>query len=117
MIRNLILLFSVGSAALLSACAGGPAFNDMKSSIPPLRSDQGRIYIYRTAVYGTAVQPSIYLNGNVVGSAVPDGFFYVDQAPGNCEITAATEVENKLTFVLDPAQTRYVRLDMQLGLF
>ena len=102
---------------VISGCASGPAFNDAKATFTPTRADQGRIYFYRTAKMGVAVQPDIYLNGTVVGSAVPGGFFYVDTNPGKCEVVAATEVANKLTFVLDKGQTRYVRLDMHMGLF
>jgi hypothetical protein len=115
--KNVSLVLMLIVTALLSACASGPAYKDVQSSIPSLRSDKGRIYFYRTAMMGAAVQPGITLNGAKVGSAVPGGFFYVDQAPGNCEVIAATEAENKLTFTLDRAQTRYVRLDMQMGLF
>lgn len=99
----------------LSACASGPAYKD--TSIAPMRSDQGRIFFYRPSSMGAAVQPDIKLNGEVVGSAVPNGFFYVDRAPGNYEVIAATEAENKLTFTLEKGQLRYVRLDMAMGLF
>jgi Mn2+/Fe2+ NRAMP family transporter len=102
---------------LAAGCASGPAFNDMKGSFAPMMADQGRIYFYRTAMGGVAVQPSIYLNGQVVGKAVPGGFFYADRPSGNYEVSATTEAENKLTFTLERAQTRYVRLDMNIGLF
>ncbi len=100
---------------LTAGCASGPAFNDMKASIAPTPTSQGRIYFYRTATYGTAVRPDIYLNGTVVGGAIPAGFFYVDKDPGKCEVVASTEAENKLTFMLEKGQTRYVRLDMRMG--
>jgi hypothetical protein len=82
-----------------------------------MMADQGRIYFYRTYMMGAAVQPSIYLNGEAVGKAVPGGFWYVDRPSGNYEVSATTEMENKLTFTLERAQTRYVRLDMSIGLF
>ena len=104
-------------ATLASGCASGPAFNDAKNSFAAMPANQGRIFFYRTTVAGAAVQPNIYLNGDVVGTAVPGGFFYVDRAPGKFEVSASTETENKLTFVVDPGQTRYVRLDMSIGLF
>lgn len=45
------------------------------------------------------------------------GFYFVDRAPGDCAVTAATETEKKLTFTLEPGQERYVRLKIQMGLF
>ena len=54
--------------------------------------------------------------GRRVGTAKPGGFYFVDRAPGNYEVTAATETEKKLTFVLEPGQVRYVRLKMQMGI-
>lgn len=114
--KNAIAI-AILTATLASGCASGPAFNDAKSSFVATPAGQGRIFFYRTTVAGAAVQPSIYLNGDVVGTAVPGGFFYVDRAPGKYEVSASTETENKLTFVVDPGQTRYVRLDMSIGLF
>ncbi len=104
-------------ATLASGCASGPAYNDMKASFAATPTGQGRIFFYRTTTLGAAVQPSIYLNGDVVGTAVPGGFFYVDRPAGKFEVSASTETENKLTFVVDPGQTRYVRLDMSIGFF
>jgi hypothetical protein len=63
------------------------------------------------------VQPDVRLNGDVVGKAVPRGFFFVDRQPGNCEVTTSTEVERKLTFTLEPDQVRYVRLNISMGMF
>jgi hypothetical protein len=46
-------------------------------------------------VLGAAVQRAVKLNGEVVGKAVPQGFFYVDRPPGDYTVTTATEVEKK----------------------
>src|SRR4029077_4209650 len=75
------------------------------------------IYFYRTSVFGAAVQPEVKLNGEVVGKAVPQGFFYADRPPGDYTVTTATEVEKKLTFMLDAGQVRYVRLAISMGVF
>jgi hypothetical protein len=45
------------------------------------------------------------------------GFFFVDQTGGNKEVSTSTEVEKKLSFTLEPGQTRYVRTVIGLGLF
>lgn len=79
---------------LVSACASGPKMAEMKSTIPALKADQGRIYFYRSSsIVGAAIQPSIMLNGVVVGDSEPGGFFFIDHAPGPKEVSVATEVE------------------------
>ncbi|MCG6537401.1 MAG: DUF2846 domain-containing protein [Syntrophales bacterium LBB04] len=73
--------------------------------------------MYRTTILGAAVQPEVKLNGEVIGRAVPNGFFYVDKPRGNYEIMTSTEVDRKLSLTLDPGQTRYVRLNIAMGFF
>ncbi len=104
-------------ALLVSGCASGPKYRVVASTFPPLATEKGRIYFYRPSAAGAAVQPDIKLNGEKVGTAKPHGFYFVDRGPGNYEVTAATETEKKLTFVLEPNQERYVRLKIQMGLF
>jgi len=113
-------LLRIGTALLLvtflAACATGPKLAEMRSSIPPLKSGEGRIYFYRAgSMVGAAIQPSISLNGKVVGDSKPGGFFFVDRAPGSMEVITSTEVEKKLTFVLDAGQTRYVKTTTSFG--
>ncbi len=110
------LLATVLPVLLLSGCATGPKYSEVASTIPSLTPSRGRIYFYRPSVMGAAVQPDIKLNGQKVGTAKPGGFYFVDRDPGNYEVTAATETEKKLTFVLDPGQERYVRLRIQMGI-
>ena len=112
--RIVLLLFI--AAGVLSCATSGPKYSEMIDSIPPLNSEKGRIYFYRVSVIGAAVQPDVRLNGQVVGQAVPNGFFYVDTHPGNCEIVTQTEVEKKLSFNLGVGETRYVRLNVSFGI-
>jgi hypothetical protein len=109
-------LCGVAALLLLSGCATGPKYTEVISTIPALAPSQGRIYFYRPSALGTAVQPDINLNGQKVGTAKPHGFYFVDRAPGNYEVSAATETEKKLTFTLEPRQERFVRLKIQMGL-
>ena len=76
-----------------------------------------RIYFYRTAVLGAAVQPSVKLNGEKIGTAKPKGFFYVDRDPGNYEVETTTEVKRRLSLTLDKGVARYVRLNIAMGFF
>src|SRR5215813_7767848 len=113
-----VALLAVAASLLLSACAtSGPKFSQMGSTLAATKPDTGRIYFYRTTALGAAVQPSVRLNGEVVGKAVPNGFFYVDSPPGNYQVATETEVERKLTFTLEAGQVRYVRLNISMGFF
>ena len=95
----------------LSGCASGPAYNDVASSIRPVSAGKGRIYIYRTSAFGAAVQPVVYLNGQVVGNAIAQGFFYVDRPPGTYEVSVTTEVTRKAAFTLNAGDEKFIRLD------
>lgn len=112
--RSLALAFLV---LLVAGCATGPAYKDVAGTFPPVASSNGRIYFYRTAMMGAAVQPQVKLNGDVVGKAVPGGFFYVDRPAGDYTVVTETELKKTLTFHLDAGQVRYVRLDLSMGVF
>ncbi len=111
------LLLIAGTGVLMAGCATGPRFSQLKASIPPVAQDDGRIYFYRISGLGAAVQPDVNLNGEVVGTEAPSGFFYVDRPPGDYKVVTATEVERTLSLTLDKGQTRYVRFDVSLGFF
>lgn len=118
MIRLLRWAGFLGMAVIVAGCAtGGPKFKEMSSEMAAPPAGLGRIYFYRTSVFGAAVQPEVKLNGEVVGKAVPQGFFYADRPPGDYTVTTATEVEKNLTFTLDAGQVRYVRLALSMGVF
>ena len=106
------------AAVLLGGCASsGPKLAEIKTTMTPLAADQGRVYFYRSSsMFGAAIQPDIRLNGEVVGSSKPGGFFYKDVKGGNQTVSTSTEVERQLTFTLAPKETRYVRTSPSLGL-
>ena len=114
--RGVIGLGTLVAVLALSACASGPKYSVASSSFPAPDASKGRIYFYRPSAMGAAVQPDIKLNGEKVGTAKPHGLYFVDRAPGNYEVTASTETEKKLTFVLESGQERYVRLKIQMGI-
>ena len=117
MIKGLRLFACCLVALTLSACASGPKFTEMNPSIMPKDQDSGRIFFYRTTVFGAALQPDIRLNGIKVGESIAQGFFYVDRPPGNYEVVTSTEVDRKVTFVLEKAQTRFVKFSVSMGFF
>jgi len=103
-------------AGMMAGCATGPKYEEVRGGFPSLDADKGRIYFYRSSnPFGSAIQPSVMLNGEKVGDSRPGGFFFVDHPPGNQEVNLTTEVEKKLTFTLDPRQDQYVRMSVGLG--
>lgn len=115
--KIITLLFIASCAALMTGCASGPRFNDVKATFPAVEPDTGRIYFYRDSAAGAAVQPSVKLNDERVGVAKPKGFFYVDRAPGTYEVSTTTEVKRSLSLTLDKGETRYVRFNIAIGFF
>jgi hypothetical protein len=115
--RELLAAALALSCALMAGCASGVKYAQMESSIPALRSSEGRVYFFRSAsILGAALQPDIRLNGQVVGASKPGGFFYVDRAPGSYQAAASTETEKTLSFRLDAGETKYVRGSPSMGL-
>lgn len=115
--NRLIKLFLAFAVALLAVgCATGIKHSEMATSIPVMKNEEGRIYFFRSAsLFGSAMQPDIRLNGEVVGESKPGGFFFVDRPAGNYVASAATETEKTLSFVLDAGETKYVRSSASLG--
>ncbi len=114
---KIIALSLIISALTLTGCASGPTFTEYAANIPEVPADSGRIYVYRTATFGAAVQPGIRVNGEVAGKAVPKGFFFIDRPVGSYEVSASTEAKRSLTLNLDSGEEKYVRLEVKMGLF
>src|SRR5881397_800732 len=88
---------------LMIGCAGGPRFTDYAKRLPPPRQGDGRIWFYRPQkVFGAALQPTVYLNGQAVGTAKPGGFFHVDRPAGFYEVKCTTEWSDSTSFMLAP---------------
>lgn len=105
-------------ATALGGCAtSGVRYAELSPQALEFSPDSGRIYLYRTSALGAAVQPVVKLDGEVIGAAVAEGYFYVDRAPGTYTISTSTEVERTLSVTLEKGQTRYVRLNMSFGFF
>lgn len=102
--------------ALVAGCASGVKYQDMASSMPSLKSGEGRIYFFRSSsMMGAAIQPEIRLNGAVVGASKPGGFFYVDRPAGNYVASTSTETEKSASFTLQAGETKYLRTSPSFG--
>ena len=108
-----ILLVSVS----LIGCASGMKYGEFQTKITSSNPDTGRIFFYRPSALGAALRPDIVLNNEKVGEAISHGFFYVDRQPGEYQVVTTTEVERKLSFILDRGQTRYIRFSTSFGFF
>ena len=104
--------------AFLAGCAAsGPKMSEVKSSIPTLGADQGRIYFYRTkSIFGAAITADLRVKGDVVGRSTRGSFFYIDRPAGNYDVASSTETEKMVTFALDAGETKYVRTYVGLGI-
>ena len=117
--RSVFLKAGLAAAALVlvSGCATGIKHEQMASGMPSLKSGEGRIYFFRSSsMVGAAVQPEIRLNGQVVGTSKPGGFFYLDRPAGNYVAAASTETEKSVSFTLQPGETKYIRSSVSFGL-
>lgn len=103
---------------VLSGCAtSGPKLAELIKTMPGVSAGQGRIYFYRDRnILGVALQPDIRVNGDIVGTSKPGGFFFVDLPPDEYVVSTTTEVENTIRFPLKSGETLYVRTYTSLGL-
>ena len=110
-------LISAGFLLCAASCALGPTYEEFSGAIePPLPLD-GRIYIYCAPASGADFRLSVMVNGEEVGKAKPNSFFYVDRLAGKYEISIPTKGERNLSLTLEEGEVKYVRLDVKIGLF
>jgi hypothetical protein len=106
-IRSLSALF-VG--LLLVSCASPRGVDEPPMRLPVLKPGYGRVYFTRPGeLQGSAVQPEIRMNNEVVGKSVPGGFFFIDRPPGKYSVSTATEVENTVEFQLAAGESKYIK--------
>ena len=105
------------SMVFFISCASGVPYTKLNPSIIPEEPNTGRIFFYRITTFGAALRPDIIMNGEKIGTSIAQGFFYLDKPPGEYTVVTSTEVERKVSFVLDPEQTRYIRFKISMGFF
>ncbi len=116
-----VKIFKTISLLLISfsffSCASGPGFDEYSQQIPKLNPEQGRVFVYRISTLGAAVRPKVMIDGQEVGVARADGFFYVDILPGEHELKVSTKKSNTVSFDIEKGQTKYIRIGVRMGLF
>lgn len=114
--RRVAVVACTAAVLLIAGCASGPKYSEMSKTIPALKAGEGRIIFFRSSsMMGAAIQPEIRLNGTVVGTSQPGGFFYVDRPAGSYSVASASEVEKTLSLTLAAGETKYVRSSVSFG--
>ncbi len=111
--KHLIVAMVMALAVLIvGACAQGPSSSRSVLTLPPPPAGQGRVFVFRTGdLVGALNQPTVMMNGRVIGKAVPGRYFYIDVAPGNYTVQTVTEPGKRASFSLGPGGKAYVRLN------
>ena len=100
---------------LLFGCASLPTYNEYASTMQPVPADRGRIYVYRITIVGDAIRPAVRIDGEQVGRAIPEGFFYVDLPAGDYTISGSTIAKYDLSLGLEAGEEKYVRVEVKFG--
>ena len=92
---------------MLQGCAAtGPRPSELPAAANAVPPGYGRLVFYRAAGFaGSAVQPDIKVDGQVVGQSRPGGFFHVDVGPGRHVVEVSTETTSRLEIETRAGQT------------
>jgi hypothetical protein len=111
----LVLRTFIGGLLLaLTSCAGGLGPASSAKALPPVDPAKGRVFIYRTSVYGPSYTPDVLLNGEWVGKPDQRGVFIRDVLPGSYAVTTSM-TSRVANFAIGAGEKKYVRLSS--GLF
>ena len=101
----------------MTGCATGQLYN--KELLPTLSADdEGRVFVYRTAIMGTGIRPDISVDGKIIGQAVAGGYFFADLPAGKHTLQAEQTVFTpKVAFDLKAGEEIYIKLRMIPGVF
>ena len=110
--KKIIILISL---CTLSACATGVELSKTSQAKEEVPNGEGQMIIYRSGIFGTAIQPKIFVDGAETGRCKPRGAFIVKGKPGEYDISTSTEVTKTITVDLQNKETNYVRCSIGLG--
>ncbi len=84
--RKLALLASM-VCVVLAGCASGPDFKTYNSTLNPAKGWRVTdLVLSPRQVFGSGVQPMVYINDTPIAKAQTGSFFYADRPPGTYEI-------------------------------
>lgn len=104
-------------ALALASCASGPTYAELKPTLPPLAKGHGRVFVYRPSSFGAAIQPSVKIDDQVVGTSEGRGFIYSDQPAGSRKVSLKTEWNHEGTVAVKSGEVSFVRCSVIPGVF
>lgn len=114
--KTSLLLATIVSLATLVGCASGPKYSAYSGTLPPLKDGNTRLWFYRPVIiFGSGVQPRVFVNKVSVGKAVEGGCFYADEPAGRLEIQCGKQRTDRVYFTAAPNQEQFVRLNLLPG--
>lgn len=113
-----LTLIAVVCGAILGGCATGPDFKTYSSALGAPKEGEARIWFYRPSkMFGSLIQPDVFMNEARVGKCQPGCFFYVDRKPGDYTIQSTTEWADKTQLTVNLNRVHFVRLTVFPGAF
>ena len=112
-----IIILAIFNTLGITGCATvGPTYSTMKKDIASLSNEKGRIVFYRpSGIYGYAVRPEIFLDGELVGVSKPGTIFHVDVDSGKHQVTIPVVLypgETKFEVEISKNETLYIKNSM-----
>jgi len=109
---NYIVSTAVLVLIAIAGCTSEPTFDEYASTMAPIPSDRGRLYVYRLTSEVNELRPTVRINGEPTDRAIPLRFFYLDLPPGQYEISISKKTDRILTVDLETGGEIFVRLDL-----
>jgi len=109
---NRIVSTAVLVLIAVAGCASGPTYDEHASTMAPIPSDKGRLYVYRLTSEVNELRPTVRINGEPTDRAIPLRFFYLDLPAGKYEISISKKTDQILTVNLETGGETFVRLDL-----
>lgn len=113
----LVALSLAAPLALTSCAARGPRYVELRDQLGGPAEGRGWIYVYRDKERGPMQRPKLLLNGRSLGKSHLGSFTILDRPPGTYRLTVESEGKKSLMIELEAGQTRFVRLEVERGLF
>ena len=114
--KRILLFLAACSLTLFATGCAGPQFKEYAATLPRLGANEGRIWFYRPGEVGSAIRPTIYLNGQALGRSLPNSFFHIDRPAGIYQVVCTTEWDHRVAFNLAPQTNKFIRLHVVPGL-
>lgn len=108
-IALLLLLIAYSGGATQSFAQGN---EDVVADQSPLGF--GRVFVYRFGNPGSVFRPTIRVDGQPFGRALPNSYFYVDLPVGSYKISGATRTERVTELEVSDGQDSYVQIEINV---